>query len=149
VETKKAELNKLHRTLRQFDVYREELQSQISLTKRVTLKAEDDIAKTEIDKRRQDFYIDQLNEQLRRLREQMSLYEYQLDTQQKESAAAHTTLLDASTEMEAISFEKKQLLNQWKSSLLALQRREDMLRSLESAVEYISNECIFTFIYQN
>ena len=135
METQKSELAKIHRTIRQFDVYREELESRISLTKRVTLKAEEDISKTEVAKSRQDFYIDQLNEQLRRLREQLALYEYQLENQQKESNAAHATLKDASTEMEAISFEKKQLLNQWKSSLLALQRRDDMLRSLERATE--------------
>jgi len=126
---------KIDRNIRQFELYREELQARISLTKRVTLKTEEDIGKTETDKRRQDFYIDQLNEQLRRLREQFALYEYQLKNQQKESQAAHSTLQDATTEMEAITFEKKQLLNQWKSSLIALQRRDDTLRSLENATE--------------
>lgn len=135
MEKQRFELGKVRRNIKQFELYREELQSRISLTKRVTLKTEEDIGKTEISKKRQDFYIDQLNENQRRLREQLSLYEHQLRNQQKESVAAHETLQDATTEMEAITFEKKQLLNQWKSSLIALQRRDDMLRSLENATE--------------
>lgn len=138
VDHQKNELARIHRNIKQFEMYREELQSRISLTKRVTLKTEEDISKVEIEKRQQDFLIDQLNEKLRRLREQLALFEYQLKNQQRESQAAHATLQDATTEMEAINFEKKQLLNQWKSSLIALQRRDDMLRSLEAATEYLS-----------
>ncbi|KAI8928705.1 hypothetical protein BC831DRAFT_77433 [Entophlyctis helioformis] len=131
----KLELEKISRTLKQVDLYNEELRSRILVAKRTTLKAEEDIIKQEMEKRRQDYFIDHLTEQLRRLQERRAIYETQLQAQQRETKAAVETLQDAATEMEAIQFEKRQLLNQWKSSLIGLQRRDDVLLQIEKAIE--------------
>jgi hypothetical protein len=137
VENQRNELVKINNNIRQFEMYEEELKAKIAFTKRVAFKAEDDMGDVELEKKRQDFFIDRLSDQSRRLQEQLALYEYQIVNQQKESKAAHMTLQDAAAEMEAITFEKKQLLNQWRSSLAALQRRDDMQRSLEKAITYV------------
>ena len=42
--------------------------------------------------------------------------------QSRETRAALETLAEAEAEMESVHFEKKQLLAQWKSSLLAIQK---------------------------
>ena len=131
----KVELDKISRTLKQVDLYNEELRSKILVAKRTTLKAEKDLLKQEIEKKRQDFFIDHLSEQLRKLQERRDVYENQLQAQQKETSAAMETLQDAATEMEAIQFEKRQLVNQWKSSLIGLTRREDILNQVESAIK--------------
>ncbi|KAK6092286.1 Coiled-coil domain-containing protein 40 [Batrachochytrium dendrobatidis] len=141
LEQHKLELEKISRSLRQVDLYNEELRSRILVVKRSTLKAEDDIMKQEIEKKRQDYFIDHLTEQLRKLQERRAVYDNQLQAQQRETKAAVETLQDAATEMEAIQFEKRQLLNQWKSSLMGLQRRDDVLLQLEKAIEK-SNETI-------
>ena len=39
--------------------------------------------------------------------------------------------------MQAINFEKKQLLQQWKTSLIGMQRRDEALRATEDALEYV------------
>lgn len=135
LEQHKIELEKISKTLKQVDLYNEELRSKILVAKRTTLKAEKDITKQEMEKKRQDFFIDNLSEQLRKLQEKRDIYENQLQAQQRETKAAIETLQDASTEMEAIQFEKRQLVNQWKSSLIGLQRREDMLEQIESATK--------------
>ncbi|KAL2912923.1 Coiled-coil domain-containing protein 40 [Polyrhizophydium stewartii] len=135
LEQHKLELEKISRTLKQVDLYNEELRSRILVAKRTTLKAEEDIIKQEMDKKRQDFFIDHLTEQLRRLQERRAMYETQLLAQQRETKAAIETLQDAATEMEAIQFEKRQLLNQWKSSLIGLQRRDDVLLQIEKGIE--------------
>ena len=106
------------------------------MAKRTTLKAEEDMTKAEHDKKTQDLFIDRLQNQIRRLQEQLAMYEYQLLSQQNETQAAHETLQEAALEMEAITFEKKQLLQQWKSSLIALEKRDEMLRRVEDAIEY-------------
>lgn len=76
---------------------------------------------------------------MRKLQERRDVYENQLQAQQRETKAAVETLHDASTEMEAIQFEKRQLVNQWKSSLIGLQRRDDMLNQIETAIQYLAS----------
>ena len=77
----------------------------------------------------QDNLIDKLNEQLKRAQEELALHEAQYIAQRNESGAADQTLRDAQQEMEAINFEKKQLLQQWKSALLGMQRRDEALQA--------------------
>ncbi|KAI8833737.1 hypothetical protein BC829DRAFT_422442 [Chytridium lagenaria] len=110
LEKHKQELEKISRTLKQVDLYNEELKSKILIAKRTTLKAEEDIIKQEMEKKRQDYFIDTLTDQLRRLQERRALYETQLIAQQKETKAAVETLQEAAMEMEAIQYEKRQLL---------------------------------------
>ncbi|KAJ3260019.1 Coiled-coil domain-containing protein 40 [Boothiomyces macroporosus] len=138
MEQHQAELEKISRTLKQVDLFGEELRSKILVAKRTTLKAEKDIIKQEIEKKRQDFYIDHLTEHLKKLQEKRMTYDSQILVQQKETQAAIQTLHEASVEMQAIQFEKRQLLNQWKSSLIGLKKREEMLQEIESAI--IKNE---------
>ncbi|KAJ1468886.1 hypothetical protein T484DRAFT_1853778 [Baffinella frigidus] len=67
----------------------------------------------------------------KQLQDRLSMYSGQLDAQKIETASAVDVLRDANREMEKIRFEKKQLLAQWKSSLLAVQRRDEHLQSLQ------------------
>ncbi len=117
------------------DLYNEELRSKILVAKRTTLKAEKDIIQQEIEKKRQDFFIDHLTEQLRKLQEKRATYDAQLIVQKRETHAAIQTLQAAATEMEAIQFEKRQLLNQWKSSLIGLKKRDEMIAEIEAAIQ--------------
>ncbi|KAJ3034564.1 Coiled-coil domain-containing protein 40 [Rhizophlyctis rosea] len=135
LEQHKQELEKISRTLKQVDLYNDDLRSKIMVAKRTTLKAEEDIVKQEIEKKRQDYFIDSLTEQLRQLQERRAMYETQLIAQQKETKAAIETLQDAATEMEAIQFEKRQLLHQWKSSLIGLQKRDEILQQIEVGIQ--------------
>ncbi|KAJ3318182.1 Coiled-coil domain-containing protein 40 [Boothiomyces sp. JEL0866] len=126
MEQHQAELEKISRTLKQVDLFGEELRSKILVAKRTTLKAEKDIIKQEIEKKRQDFYIDHLTEQLKKLQEKRMTFDSQILVQQKETQSAVQTLHEASVEM--------QLLNQWKSSLIGLKKREEMLQEIEAAI---------------
>jgi septal ring factor EnvC (AmiA/AmiB activator) len=58
----------------------------------------------------------------------------QLAAQANETRAARDTLAEAESEMEAINFEKKQLVQQWKSSLLGMARRDEALQATEDAL---------------
>ncbi|TPX67959.1 hypothetical protein SpCBS45565_g03525 [Spizellomyces sp. 'palustris'] len=135
VDQHKQELEKISRTIKQVDLYNEDLRSKILVAKRTTMKAEEDLIKQEQDKKRQDYFVDHLTDQLRKLQERRALYETQLLAQQKETKAAMETLQDAATEMEAIQFEKRQLLHQWKSSLIGLQKREEVLQQIDIGIQ--------------
>jgi chromosome segregation ATPase len=53
---------------------------------------------------------------------------------QAETTAARNTLKEAEAEMDAIHFEKKQLVQQWKSSLIGISRRDEALQATEEAL---------------
>ena len=129
-----AELDQLATTLRQVEAYNEQMRSEIAVTRRATYKAEEAITQLEGGKVQQDVLIDAINEKLKRSQEQLALYEAQLLAQQQETGAAGNTLKEASAEMEAIHFEKKQLLSQWKTALIGMGRRDEALKATEEAI---------------
>jgi len=61
-------------------------------------------------------------ENLRGLQQALQLHTTQHEAQVRETRAALETLAEAEGEMESVHFEKKQLLAQWQSSLLAVQK---------------------------
>eukprot|EP00760_Papus_ankaliazontas_P029424 PhM_4_TR4241/c0_g1_i1/m.15111 len=127
-----TELDKLSETLLRVEQFNAQIQSEIQIERRATYKAEDDVAKMERVKQKQDFLIDALNERIKMLGEQLALYTHQLTAQREETKLAQDTLAEAQSEMEAIQYEKKQLLQQWKTSLIGMQRRDEALRSTET-----------------
>jgi chromosome segregation ATPase len=129
-----AELDQLAATIRQVEAFNEQMKSEIAVTRRATYKAEEAIAKLEGNKKGQDLLIDSLNERLKREQEQLALTEAQLIAQRKETGAAQKTLQDAGAEMDAIRFEKKQLMAQWKTALLGMERRNEALQTVAGAM---------------
>ena len=100
-----------------------------------TYKAEENIQNLEKDKKGQDLFIDKLSEQLKRLHEEIGLYDAQIASQRRETESANQTLSEASSEMELIQFEKKQLMQQWKTSLIQLTKRDEALIARDSLKE--------------
>ena len=134
LEKNQVDLGQLTQTLRQVTTYNEELKGEVAVTRRATYKAEEAINKLEKDKADQDIYIDMLNENLKKAQEQRALYEAQFASQAAETQAAVDTLRDATKEMETIEFEKKQLMQQWKSSLIGMRRRDEALQATTDAI---------------
>jgi len=127
VDASQKELDSLNETLRQVKKYDDEMKSEIAVTKRATRKVDEDMKNLEKRKLSQDFYIDSLNEQIRRLEEDIALSEAQLTVQLGQTNEAKEMLQETVEELDRIAFEKKQLVLQWKSSLVALARRDEAL----------------------
>jgi chromosome segregation ATPase len=128
------ELNQLNITVRQVEEYNEQMKAEIQVTRRATYKAEDHIKQIESVKHKQDLLIDSMNEDVKRLTEQKATLDAQILAQKQETEAAMATLREASREMEAIDFEKKQLMMQWRSSLVGMQRRDEALQNVQKAL---------------
>ncbi|KAI9221062.1 hypothetical protein BC828DRAFT_382016 [Blastocladiella britannica] len=143
LEARKQELEGLARTLGQMQLYHDEMKSRLATTRRVTLKSEEDLLKQEQEKRKQDFYIHQLSQRLERLKDQRATIEQQTGVQQAEIRVLHSAIQEANAEMEAIVFEKRQLFHQWKSGLIGMQRRQDVLAAMDVAVRK-ENERLLT-----
>jgi chromosome segregation ATPase len=76
-----------------------------------------------------------MNEDIKRMTEEKALLDSQLIAQKQETDAAVATLREAAKEMEAIEFEKKQLLLQWRSSIHGIERRDEALKKVQDALQ--------------
>ncbi|CAN0190282.1 unnamed protein product [Pylaiella littoralis] len=144
-----AELNSLQDTLRQVEMYNEEMKDEILVTRRATYKAEEAVSGLENDKGRQDLFIDRLMDQARkakptawlrlrsvkRLQGQVAVAEAQITMSQGQTGEADGMLRETAHEMSLIAFEKKQLLQQWKGALIGLARRDEALTAAKNALK--------------
>lgn len=127
VDDLQRELDRLAETLRQIGRHNEALAGEVAVTKRVASATEGAVQRLEKAKAEQDFLIDGLQGQLARLGRQLELHSARLDAQRLETRAAQEFLAKAVSDMEGVQFEKRQLVAQWKSSLLAMERRDEAL----------------------
>ena len=98
-----------------------------------------------------DLFVDRLVQQVDMLREQISMYEYQLRTQSKfilfyfcifyihisiveERKNIKHTLTEARLEAETLELEKKQLMQNWNSCLIGIRRRDEAQATMTEAV---------------
>lgn len=129
------QLAKLTETLIKVDNYNTELKNEVEIERRAAHKTEVDITHLEREKLRQDSLISSLQDRTAFLENQSALLKEQLESQKKETQAARDTLAEAMNEMETVNFEKKQLVQQWKSSLIGMQRRHDAMKKTEEALD--------------
>ncbi|RQM21170.1 hypothetical protein B5M09_010247 [Aphanomyces astaci] len=135
-----VELDALNQTLRQVEAYNDEMKSEIARSQRAAHKAEETVTNLEKQKKKQDLYIDKLTEEVKSLKENIQLYGAQLKVQAQETEAADETLKEAAKQMEATAFEKKQLMQQWKSSLIGMQQRDQALLATQTAINAVNEQ---------
>lgn len=128
------ELNHINRTLKQVEEYNNQMKSEIAVSRTTTYSAEVSVVGLEKMKKKQDVLIDHMNEEIRRLNEQHTLLEAQLKSQREQTEAAKNTLKEAAEEMEKIGLSKKDLMNDWQEYLRGMQRRGELLQTIETEI---------------
>ncbi|TPP55627.1 BRE1 E3 ubiquitin ligase family protein [Leishmania donovani] len=136
------ELAKLTETLMKVERFNQELKDEVELERRAAHKTEDDITNLEKAKLRQDSLILSMQKRIETLENESAMLDEQIGSQREETKRARETLADAASEMEAIVMEKKQLVQQWRSSLIGMQRRQDAVRKTEEALQQQKNELL-------
>ena len=119
---KQQKLDSLASALKQIEAYNEQMNGEIAVKRREAYATEEAVQKLEKAKMEQDYLIDGLQETMKSLQAQLELYTEQLASQKRETRAAQETLAEAESEMQAVHFEKKQLLAQWQSSVAAVRK---------------------------
>lgn len=137
----KQEENAVKAAVRQVETYLEETRGEIAVMRRATHKTEEAVGELEKKKQEQDLYIDSRVDKIKQLQEEIAMIEAQRQSQQQETGAAEVTLREAGKEMQTTQFEKKQVMQQWNSTLIALQKRDEaheaMLRTIHEKNEEI------------
>ena len=118
------------------------MKSEIAVTRRTTYRAEENVGNLEKSKKKQDLLIDTMNEEIKRLNEQKTLYQAQLISQKEETAAARNTLKEAAIEIERIVMSKKTLLEDWQKSLFGMQQRDKALQAIKELIKQRNDEIL-------
>lgn len=115
---------------------KDDIRSDIAVIRRATEKAETDKAKFEVEKQQQDMLVSRLEEKEVKIKEDIALYDWQLQNQLKESKAVKNALIEARMETDAIEKEKNQLMQNWSSCLIGMKRRDEANSQMNAAIKY-------------
>jgi len=129
------ELNQLNRTLKQVEEYNEVMMGEIATTRRAAYNVEEGVVNLERQKKKQDLLIDSMNEEIKRLNDNKTLYQAQLISQKEETAAARNTLKEASLEIEKVVLSKNTLLSDWKNAIKDMRYKDNAFQSMKDLVK--------------
>ena len=124
-EKQRSDLDKLNETVLLLERESSKVADEKQVAQRKAYKSEQSATQTEVSKQEQDFYIDRLTQQVQEVTSQLSVLDAQILAQRAESKTARDALLQATLEMEKVSFEN--------SALLAVKKRSITLQEIEQA----------------
>ncbi|XP_053183141.1 coiled-coil domain-containing protein 40 [Scomber japonicus] len=120
----------------------EELRSNVKSMKNATRKAGAEKTQAEEQKLKQDMYVERLTKDMERLTQQIAIHEAQTSAQAEETQAAKEAFSEAEMEMESLLMARKQLLQQWNSSLVGMRRRDEAFSTMQEAVRMVEHQVI-------
>ncbi|XP_030818015.1 coiled-coil domain-containing protein 40 [Camarhynchus parvulus] len=103
----------------------QEMHHRLLLMKQSARRAEADRIQAEVEKKKQDLFLDQLTRRVHQLQEQIALFEAQLVAQAEDTKVTRQAITEAGLEVQAINMEKKKLMEHWNSSLAGMKQRDE------------------------
>jgi chromosome segregation ATPase len=132
---RQEELDEVDSTLKQAEKFNQETKNEVAVTKTVASKAEEIVKGAEKGKEAQDVYIDGLNQQTKHLETETKWATKQLAIQRNQTEETDKVIKELAIELEVLSSEKKRLVQQWNSAILALGRRDQALGAVTKAMK--------------
>ncbi|KAF3687185.1 Coiled-coil domain-containing protein 40 [Channa argus] len=120
----------------------EDLRSNVKAMKNAKHKAGVEKSKAEEQKLKQDLYVEHLTKEMERQMQQIAMYEAQARAQAQETQAAKEALSLAEMEMESLMLARKQLLQQWNSSLVGMRKRDEAFSAMQAALREVQHQVI-------
>ncbi|XP_078230971.1 coiled-coil domain-containing protein 40 isoform X3 [Callithrix jacchus] len=115
----------------------QDLRDDVCVMKQVVKKAEAERMRAEIEKKKQDLYVDQLTARAQRLEEDVAVFEAQYLAQAEDTRILRKAVSEACTEIDAIGMEKRRILQQWGTSLVGMKHRDEAHRAVLEALRVI------------
>jgi hypothetical protein len=78
--------------------------------------------------------VNRLEEKESKVKEDIVLYQWQLNNQLNEKKLVKNALIEAKMETEAIEKEKNQLMQNWTSCLIGMKRRDEAYSQMNEAI---------------
>ncbi|XP_029137087.2 coiled-coil domain-containing protein 40 [Labrus bergylta] len=120
----------------------EDLRSHVKALKNAKHKAGAEKTQAEEQKLKQDIYVERLMKDLERLTQQVAMYETQASAQAEETQAAKEALAEAEMEVESLAMARRQLMQQWSSSLMGMRRRDEAFSAMQDATRAVAHQGI-------
>ena len=139
ISKRKVELESVLASTKQARLFNQETKSEAAISKRVASKAEENVQSLQKGKLQQDLYIDSLHERIKSLEQDTNLTEEQFLIQKKLTTDADKVIKETIEDLEGLVSEKKQLVQQWDLSILALGRRDQALTAASNALKKAEN----------
>ncbi|NXR50471.1 CCD40 protein, partial [Hippolais icterina] len=103
----------------------QDMQHRLLLMKQSAKRAEAERIQAEVEKQKQDLFVDQLTRRVYQLQEQIALFEAQLVAQAEDTKVTRQAVTEAGLEIQAINMEKKRLMDHWNTSLAGMKQRDE------------------------
>ncbi|NXR59793.1 CCD40 protein, partial [Rhadina sibilatrix] len=103
----------------------QDMQHRLLLMKQSAKRAEAERMQAEVEKLKQDLFVDQLTRRVYQLQEQIALFEAQLVAQAEDTKVTRQAVSEAGLEIQAINMEKKKLIDHWNTSLAGMKQRDE------------------------
>ncbi|NWT61281.1 CCD40 protein, partial [Erythrocercus mccallii] len=103
----------------------QDMQHRLLLMKQSAKRAEAERIQAEVEKQKQDLFLDQLTRRVYQLQEQIALAEAQLVAQAEDTKVTRQAVSEAGLEIQAINMEKKKLMDHWNISLAGMKQRDE------------------------
>ncbi len=135
ISKRKVEMDDLILCTKQAKLFNQETKNEAAISKRAASKAEENVKELQKGKVTQDYYIDSLCERIKSLEQEAHLSQEQLLIKKKLTTEAEKVITETVVDLDALVFEKKQLVQQWDSSIIALGRRDQALTAASNALK--------------
>ncbi|NXO78070.1 CCD40 protein, partial [Sitta europaea] len=103
----------------------QDMHHRVLLMKQSAKRAEAEKIQAEVEKKKQDLFLEQLTRRVYQLQEQIALFEAQLVAQAEDTKVTRQAVSEAGLEVQAINMEKKRLMDHWNSSLAGMKQRDE------------------------
>ncbi|NWX62610.1 CCD40 protein, partial [Promerops cafer] len=103
----------------------QDMHHRVLLMKQSAKRAEAERIQAEVEKKKQDLFLEQLTRRVYQLQEQIALFEAQLVAQAEDTKVTRQAVSEAGLEVQAINMEKKRLMDHWNSSLAGMKQRDE------------------------
>uniref|UniRef100_A0A665UPX6 Coiled-coil domain containing 40 n=1 Tax=Echeneis naucrates TaxID=173247 RepID=A0A665UPX6_ECHNA len=117
--------------------FSEDLSANVKAMNNARHKAAAEKEQAEEQKLKQDLYVERLTKDMERLAQQIAMYDAQTSAQSEETQAAKEALSEAAMEMESLMMMRKQLLQQWNSSLAGMRKQDEAFSAMQDAHQVI------------
>ncbi|KAF6092778.1 coiled-coil domain containing 40 [Phyllostomus discolor] len=111
-----------------------DMQGDILVMTQVVKKSEAERARAELEKKQQDLHVDRLTARAHQLEEQIALFEAQHVAQAEDTQLLRKAVSEAGAEIDAISIEKRRILQQWAACLVGMKCRDDAHQTVREAL---------------
>eukprot|EP00727_Mastigamoeba_balamuthi_P006389 m51a1_g2370 hypothetical protein (874) ;mRNA; r:651809-654719 len=134
LDSQLTELNRLNADLRLLEQHAREAEDAAQAKERAASKATEEARERARKKMQQDLLVDRMTEELKALQDRSGQLASQAESQQSSSHSMSQLLAEATAELDAIGFQKRQRMSEWKTGLAALSRLNDAVSQQEEQV---------------